>query len=198
MSWFANIVYAIAAVIYLPFLAYQMIFQGKNRRGWSEKFFGPRLARADADSRKPIWVHGVSLGEINATRQLVEGLEKRFPDRRVVISTTTDTGYGRACGLYGSDRVFRYPLDFSWTVDRALRRVDPAMIILIELEVWFNLVTRAARRGIPVFVVNGRLTERSQRRFSRLGFLARRMFQSLRSEERRVGKEGRSRWSPDH
>ena len=179
MSWLANIVYAFAAIAYLPILFYQMLRQGKNRRGWREKLLGPRRDLDSDHRRKRIWVHAVSLGEINAARGIIDGLDSRFPDHQVVISTTTDTGYERACSLYGADRVFRYPLDFSWTIKRSLKRIDPVMIVLIELEVWFNLVTIAAKRGIPVCVVNGRLTERSCRRLALIGFLSRKMFAPL-------------------
>ncbi len=179
MSWLANIVYIFAAIAYLPILFYQMLRQGKNRRGWGEKLFGPRNGLRSDGGRKRIWVHAVSLGEINAARGIIDGLGSRFPDHQVVISTTTDTGYERACSLYGEGRVFRYPLDFSWTIKRALKRINPAMIVLVELEVWFNLVTIAARREIPVCVVNGRLTERSCRRLAMIGFLTRKMFTPL-------------------
>jgi 3-deoxy-D-manno-octulosonic-acid transferase len=179
MSWLANIAYVIAGVIYLPVLLYQMIAQHKNRRGWREKLLGPRASLNAVKSSGTIWVHAVSLGEVNAARAIVDGLAQRFPQRRVVISTTTDTGHARAAALFGEDRVFRYPLDLSWTVRRALRRIDPALIVLVELEVWFNLVTLASRRGVPVCVVNGRLTERSSRRFGWIVPIARRMFASL-------------------
>ena len=97
----------------------------------------------------------------------------------MVISTTTDTGYARAVQLYGRDRVFRYPLDFGWAVGRVLKRVRPDLIVLVELEVWPNLVGMATTRGVPVVVVNGRLTERSARRFGRIGPIARSMFKRL-------------------
>jgi len=180
MAWLANIAYLVAGVAYLPVLFYQMIAQRKNRRGWREKLTGPRAELNHVNSSGAIWVHAVSLGEINAARGIVAGLQSCFPNRRVVISTTTDTGHARAVELFGEERVFRYPLDLSWTVSRALRRINPALIVLIELEVWLNLVTIAARRGIPVCVVNGRLTERSCRRFGWIAPIARRMFAALR------------------
>ena len=176
MSWIANVAYAAAAILYLPVLAYQMIAQNKNRRGWRERLLGPRVGQRDAV--RPIWVHGVSLGEINAARALVDRLEA-VQDAPIVISATTDTGYARAATLFGASRVFRFPLDFSWSVRRTLDRIDPVMIVLMELEVWFNLTTLAARRGIDVVVVNGRLTDRSCRRLAWLGQLSRRMFRAL-------------------
>ncbi len=176
MRFLANLLYVTAAALYLPALCYQMVVQGKNRRGWRERFGHWPIGPGD---RPRIWIHAVSLGEINATPLLVEKLEARLPDYDVVISTTTDTGFARACKLYGRQRVFRFPLDFSWVVDRVLARVQPSLIVLVELEVWHNLVRTATAKGIPVVVVNGRLTERSRRRFGRLGRWVRPMFADL-------------------
>jgi len=180
VTWLANIAYLLAGIGYLPVLVFQMLVQARNRRGWREKFCGPRPEIAPVNSSAAIWLHAVSLGEINAARSIVAGLRERCPDQAVLVSTTTDTGYDQAVKLFGADRVFRYPLDLSWTVTRALDRIRPAAIVLVELEVWFNLVTIAARRGIPVCVVNGRLTERSCRRFGWIAPIARRMFTALR------------------
>ncbi len=176
MRFVANLLYLIGAVFYVPVLCYQMVVQGKNRRGWRQRFGHWPIRPGD---RPRIWLHAVSLGEINATPLLVAELQQRLPDHEIVISTTTDTGFARASKLYGPERVFRYPLDFSWMVRRVLRRVQPSLIVLVELEVWYNLVRQAARRAIPVAVVNGRLTARSRRRFGRLGSLVRPMFRSL-------------------
>lgn len=177
MTWVANVIYLFAGALYLPVLLYQMIVQRKNRRGWAERFGRISLAPSAAPR---IWVHAVSLGEINATPLLVAKLRERLPEHEVVISTTTDTGFARARQLYDPACVFRYPLDFSWVVSRVLARVRPSLIVLVELEVWPNLVTRAGRRGIPVTVVNGRLTHRSHRRLRRLGGIGRSMFRRLR------------------
>jgi len=176
MRWLADIAYLFAGLIYLPVALYHALILGKNRRGWRQRFggvptFDPTVPR--------IWIHAVSLGEINATPRLVAALRERLPETDVVFSTTTDTGYARAVQLYGADCVFRFPLDSSLVVSRVLRRVRPTMIVLVELEVWYNLVRIAARRGIPVAIVNGRLTERSARRFGWLGSIGRSMFRDL-------------------
>ncbi len=176
MHWLADIAYLIAGLVYLPVALYHALIVGKNRRGWGQRFGNvPRL-----DPNVPrIWIHAVSLGEINATPRLVAALKDQLPGTDIVFSTTTDTGYARAVQLYGAGRVFRYPLDFSPVVARVLRRVRPTMIVLVELEVWYNLVHMASARGIPVAIVNGRLTERSERRFRRLGAIGRSMFRHL-------------------
>jgi len=175
MRFLANLVYLLGAVFYAPVLLFQMIVQRKNRRGWRERF-GHWAIRPGG---RRIWIHAVSLGEINATPALVRKLQERLPGAEFVLSTTTDTGYARACSLYGRERVFRFPLDFSWVVRRVLARVQPSLIVLMELEVWYNLVQSAGRRGVPVIVVNGRLTERSRRRFGWIAPAARSMFRCL-------------------
>ncbi len=176
MRLIADFAYLLAGLLYLPVALYQALVLGKNRHGWRERFGFVR--HFDPDRRR-IWIHAVSLGEINATPRLVEALQSRLPEADIVFSTTTDTGYARGVQLYGADRVFRFPLDFSPVIARVLRRVRPSLIVLVELEVWYNLVRMATRRGVPVAVVNGRLTERSAGRFGKLGAPVRTMFSDL-------------------
>ncbi len=176
MRWIADAAYLLVGLLYLPVALYQALIIGKNRRGWRQRFgASPRLDPA----RRRIWIHAVSLGEINATPKLVAALQERLPDVDIVLSTTTDTGYARGVQLYGADRVFRFPLDFSVVVARALRRIRPSLIVLMELEVWYNLTRMATRCGIPVVVVNGRMTERSARRLAQLSPFTRPMFSDL-------------------
>ena len=176
MRWLADFLYLLAGVAYLPLVLYNAVILGKNRRGWRQRLgLVPRFA----PHRRRIWIHAVSLGEINATPQLAAILRERLPHSEIVFSTTTDTGYARAVQLYGRARVFRFPLDFSLIVSRVLGRINPALIVLVELEVWYNLVAAASARGVPVAVVNGRMTERSARRLGWFGKLTRPMFSRL-------------------
>lgn len=131
-----------------------------------------------------ILIHGVSLGEINATRSLVEELRTRRPDLPVVISATTASGFERAHALYATpDRpglaVARFPIDLSWAVRRFLTRCRPQVVVLMELELWPNFLHVCHQMDIPVIVVNGRLTEHSLRRYRAIGPLSRRMFQRV-------------------
>ena len=176
MNWLANLVYGIAAIIYLPVLAYQMIAQHKNRHGWAQRL-GHITSRSG--DRPCVWVHAVSLGEVNATRTLIAGLRRARRDIDIVVSTTTDTGYSRANQLYPALQVFRFPLDFSWVIRRVLTRIRPNVIVLMELELWYNLVTLATDQRVAVCVANGRFTERSSRRLARVGVLVRPMFAAL-------------------
>ncbi len=176
MCWIANICYFFAALGCLPFLLYQMIVQKKNRTGWRERFGNVPLRSGD----KPcLWIHAVSLGEVNATRTLMADLRQNLTEVDLVISSTTDTGFARAKELYPDLCVFRYPLDFSWIVHRVLNRIRPAMIVLMELEVWYNLTMMAHQREIRICVVNGRFTARSAHRFHRIGKVVRPMFAAI-------------------
>jgi 3-deoxy-D-manno-octulosonic-acid transferase len=129
-----------------------------------------------------VLIHAVSLGEINATRTLVEELLKRQPGLNLVVSATTVAGYGRAMELYGNKprlTVARYPLDFTASVSRFLEHYMPDLVVLMELELWPNFLRLCRRSDIPVVLVNGRLTGHSLRRYKLIGPVARRMFASL-------------------
>jgi 3-deoxy-D-manno-octulosonic-acid transferase len=177
MRWFVDICHFIAAVAISPFILYQAITTGKYRRDWDQRMGRmPTLPPAEGSR---VWVHAVSVGEVNAVRGLVTAWRTRYPQTQFVISTTTDTGMTRARELFPDLTVIRYPLDFSRFVSRALDRIAPTMIVLVELEIWFHFVTTAKRRGIPVAIVNGRLSKRSRQRFGWIKPIARRMFGSL-------------------
>lgn len=139
----------------------------KSRSGWVERFGRrvPAFPPKSADTPR-ILIHAVSVGEVNALRGLVPLL---VPEAEVVVSAATDTGLARARELFGSScRVVRYPLDASWAVRRFLDAVSPDAVALVELELWPNFVRACARRGVPVAVINGRLSERSFRGYRRI------------------------------
>lgn len=180
MTLIYDLLYLVAALtIGWPYLIYRRL-----TRGPSHSTLGELLGRGPSRpvAGHCVWIHGVSLGEINATRTLVAELRRRAPATAVVVSSTTRTGLERARALYPGHMVFRFPLDFSFAVRSVLDRVRPTVIVLMELEVWPNLVEIAAARGISVVVANGRITEeRSMRRF-RLPLirgLARRLFRKI-------------------
>ena len=132
--------------------------------------------------RRAVMVHAVSVGEINATPALLKNLRARRPDLDFIISTTTTKGWERAQELYGSAddvTVIRYPLDFSSAVERVLDTQRPAMVVLMELEVWPNFLRRCRQRKIPVLLANGRLTTRSFKRYRMAKALTWPMFSRL-------------------
>ncbi|MGY8733818.1 MAG: 3-deoxy-D-manno-octulosonic acid transferase [Pirellulales bacterium] len=170
MPWLRNLVYLLLIVLVLPKLIYSAVRHGKYRQGFAEKFFGfvPRT-QIDA-SKRNIWFHAVSVGEVNLLQTLIQEIEQRDPQCHCVISTTTRTGYELAQKKYAPRTVFYCPLDFSWAIKAALRRIKPNLLVLVELELWPNLIHFAAKQT-KIVVVNGRLSANSTRGYRRLGFI---------------------------
>jgi 3-deoxy-D-manno-octulosonic-acid transferase len=168
MPWLRNLVYLLLIVLVLPKLVYSALRHGKYRQGFAEKFLGcvPRI-QIDA-SQRCIWFHAVSVGEVNLLQTLIQEIEQRDPQCHCVISTTTRTGYELARKKYAPRTVFYCPLDFSWAIKTALARIQPNLLVLVELELWPNLINFAAKQT-KVVVVNGRLSANSTRGYRRLG-----------------------------
>src|SRR5205814_830631 len=119
---------------------------------------------------------------INATRALIDQLTATRPDLRFVVSATTRTGFERGRELYMSAqnvRLIRYPLDFTDAINRALDAIKPAVVVLMELEVWPNFVRQCEARKIPVVLANGRITAPSFSKYKWIGPVARAMFRRL-------------------
>jgi 3-deoxy-D-manno-octulosonic-acid transferase len=174
MKYLMNLIWCLALVVLLPKLLYRRLRFGRYKTGWSERF--GNIARREP-ARKCIWLHAVSVGEVNATKSLISGLRQRLSDYELVMSVTTDTGFTQATKLYGDEMaIFYYPYDFSWVVTKALGHINPAAIILMELEVWPNMAGAARRMGIPVIVANGRLSEKSLPKYRMIKWLTRGMF----------------------
>lgn len=156
-----------------PYVCLRVFWRGlRNRDYWRripERFgFIPSLGRA-----RVIWVHAVSVGEVRAAAALVQALCERYPDHRIVLTAMTPTGSATARDLFG-DRVTHcyVPYDYPSVVNRFLDRTRPALVLILEKELWPNLVHYSRARGIPVCVVNAQLSEKSLRGWRRLGALA--------------------------
>jgi 3-deoxy-D-manno-octulosonic-acid transferase len=177
MTWFYNLIYLALLAIVSPVLLWRTLRSGKYRQGFWEKCCGYVPRRT---SQNPcIWLHAVSVGEVNLIQTLITELEQQYPTYDFVISTTTHTGYELARKKYAPRQVFYAPLDFSWAVKNALRRIRPQLLILAELEVWPNLIHLAKQAKVQVAVVNGRLSDKSFRGYSRVAWLLRPMFSQL-------------------
>ncbi|MBM3989543.1 MAG: 3-deoxy-D-manno-octulosonic acid transferase [Planctomycetes bacterium] len=124
-------------------------------------------AALPARTRRRILIHGVSVGEVKGCAPLVRLLAEQEPDTEIVISATTETGLEVARQVFPTRTILRFPIDLSWCVERFLARVQPDLVVLVELEIWPNFLRLCNRRAVPVAVVNGRITERSFRRYHR-------------------------------
>lgn len=166
IGWLLNLVYAALLIAVSPVLVWRMIVQGKYRDGWSEKFAG--WLPISAEGEQVVWLHAVSVGEVLQLRTIVPRLRRESPHLTILITTTTVTGRAVACETYPDCRVAYCPLDFTWAVGNALRRVQPTMIGLVELELWPNLIRQASAAGVPLMLINGRMSERSYRGYRRV------------------------------
>lgn len=166
MRYLLNIIYGLLIVAVSPLLVYRAIAQKKYRQGWGQKFLG--LAPRQSGDRRCVWFHAVSVGEVNLLAPLLTEIARRRPNWQCVVSTTTSTGFALASKKYPSLTVFYCPLDFSWAVQAAMRRICPTCLVLTELELWPNLIAAARRHGARVAVINGRLSEQSYRGYRRV------------------------------
>jgi 3-deoxy-D-manno-octulosonic-acid transferase len=166
------VIYSLALLLVLvvgaPYWLFRMATSGKYREGLKERLgFVPRRLRID---ERVIWVHAVSVGEVFAASRLIQELDGQSACQ-VMISTTTRTGQRLARERFGADRVFYFPLDFRFAVRAWLRALRPRMVVLLETEFWPRMLTECRRAGVPVAVVNARISDRSWPRYLRLRFL---------------------------
>jgi 3-deoxy-D-manno-octulosonic-acid transferase len=167
-----NLLYFLTLGLVSPWLVWRCLRTGRYRKDLWPKLNG----RVTASARSPVvWLHAVSVGEVHLLVPLVAGFRRRHPQWQVVVSSTTDTGLAEARAKFADLAVVPFPFDFSWAVGNALGRIRPALLVLAEGELWPNLLRAARARGVPVAVVNARLSPRSFRRYARVAGLARRL-----------------------
>jgi 3-deoxy-D-manno-octulosonic-acid transferase len=159
ISWLLNVFYLALLLICAPLILWTAFRTGKYRDGYREKLLGlvPRR-KGDASC---VWIHAVSVGEVNLLAPLLHELRIAHPDWQFVVSTTSRTGYDLARNKYADLTVFYCPLDFSWAVRTAMRRIRPTLLVLAELELWPNLILAAKAEGARVAIVNGRMSDTS-------------------------------------
>ncbi len=160
---------AVAAVILAPYFLWKGLAQGKYIHNlWERLGHVPATLRGQ-DARPAIWVHAVSVGEVLAGLPLIRKLKEKFPSHRLVVTTTTATGQALArARLPFADAVFYFPLDWAGPVRRVLRAVRPSALIILETEIWPNVLRECHRAGVPVMFVNGRISEKSFARYQKI------------------------------
>ena len=131
MSLLLDLAYILFLTAVSPVLLWRSLRQGKYREGFAEKFLGA-VPRTPQDAGRVIWLHAVSVGEVNLLKPILPLLRETYPDRHFVVSSTSKTGRRLAEKLFPDLTVFYCPLDFSWAVRRALARVRPELLVLAE------------------------------------------------------------------
>jgi 3-deoxy-D-manno-octulosonic-acid transferase len=155
-----------------------MFRHGRYRQGLAEKLLG----RVDfrADGRPVVWFHAVSVGEVIQLQKVVDEFRRRTREEfQIVVSTSTDTGWELVQKRFADCQKTWFPLDFSWAVSQAIRRIRPAQVVLMELELWPNFLAECHRLDVPVSIVNARMSERSHRGYCRIRFLLKPLFTRL-------------------
>lgn len=170
---------ALGLIVSAPYWLYQMIRHGKYWRGLAERM-GKVPARLFSTTGVPVvWIHAVSLGEVLAVVRLVAEMRRAFPQHRVVISSTTDTGQDLARKRFGEENVFYFPMDFAFAIRPYLRALRPEMVILAETEFWPNFLRLAHTGGARIAVVNARISDRSWPNYRRFTWALRRLLRSI-------------------
>lgn len=173
-----NILFTLFFLLSSPYYFWRLRRRGNWQDGFFQRFgaFDTKVKQA-ITNRHVIWLHAVSVGEVNLCTQLIRALEPRLPNAKIVVSTTTTTGMGELKKKLPTHigRIY-YPIDRRPYVVRAIATLRPQAIVLVEAEIWPNFIWRAQQQGIPLFLVNARLSERSFRGYKRYGFLFRPLF----------------------
>ncbi|MBI5681794.1 MAG: 3-deoxy-D-manno-octulosonic acid transferase [Deltaproteobacteria bacterium] len=173
-----NILLHISFILLLPYFLFKIIFIGKYREGISERFGFIPIGKVSSD-KKRLWFHAVSVGETKAVMPLIKRLKAVMPDIDIIFSTTTSTGNEIARSYQFIDSVIYFPLDFSWAVKRVIDKIKPIAFIVVEKEVWPNILNILGRRNIPVIVVNGKVSNRSFKRYNLFRFFFKRVFKNI-------------------
>ncbi len=176
-----NLLFPVVLILMLPGFALRMIRRGKYRHKFGQRFaiYSEGVERKIAGTGR-IWVHAVSVGEVNIAMKLIQDLRESDPTLEFVLSTTTSTGFKLAASRKTPwlEPIYN-PLDFYPVARRAMRLIRPRLLILVEAEVWPNSVCEARRIGCPILLVNARLSARSERRFRKIRWIAAPVFNQI-------------------
>jgi 3-deoxy-D-manno-octulosonic-acid transferase len=178
MRFLYNVLFNLGFLVCSPFYFVKMRRRGNWRSGFRQRFaqYDNQIKQA-LTNRRTIWFHAVSVGEVNLCTQLVKVIEPRLPHHKIIVSTTTSTGMAELKSrLPGHVSKIYYPIDRRRHVLRALSLIRPEAMIFVEAELWPNMLWNLQSRGIPSFLVNARISDKSFRGYRRAGFIFRDLF----------------------
>jgi 3-deoxy-D-manno-octulosonic-acid transferase len=179
MYFLYSILLGVGVLALLPRFLFDALRHGKYAAGLRER--AGKIPKLDSEGRPVVWLHCVSVGEAQAARPLARALLARYANHALVVSTTTLTGQRVAREAFAGDAalVFYFPFDWAWSVRRALRAVNPSAVLVMETELWPRFFRECGRRGVPVALVNGRVSEKSFGRYKLIRFFIRRVLSDL-------------------
>lgn len=164
-------------VVAFPKLLINYLFKGKYRKS----LFARLCPEVPKGIKKPlIWLHAVSMGEAKALSTLIPHVRKTYPDAYIYVTTITETGQAEAQRkILEADAIGYLPLDFSWIIKGFIRKLNPDLLILVEGDYWFNMIKEVEKQGAKIVVVNGKLSEKSMKRYLAARFLSRPIFSAI-------------------
>jgi 3-deoxy-D-manno-octulosonic-acid transferase len=186
MKWWAYILYqflfGVGFLIALPSYVIKMVRRGKSGRGFGQRFgiYGPKTRQRIQNCKAGLWIHAVSVGEVNLAILLIKEIQQRWPKLPIVLSVTTPTGQAVALKQIPREVVVIYnPLDFFWSVKTFFRLLQPRLLILVESEIWPNYFWEARKRKIPIVMVNARLSKKTEARYHKWAWFCQPLLQQL-------------------
>lgn len=171
---FFDLLYIITVLITLP-LWIRYVFK-KEYRSLLKYRFSPDI---DAGSKKRVWLHAVSVGEVRGLKNLVEKLKELYIEKEIVLSVTTPAGFDFAKQQFPDIKVINAPLDFSFAVKKFIKKINPQLLILNELEIWPNWISIVHKKQIPVLLINGRISDGAFKWYKRFAFLLKPFFNKI-------------------
>jgi 3-deoxy-D-manno-octulosonic-acid transferase len=180
----ARFIYTLAVLALLPWAILHLLWRARRQpeylRHWSERFGIFPAPDSQTASQPTLWLHAVSVGETRAAQPLVAALRQSYPGHRILFTHMTPTGRATSEALFGDsvERIY-LPYDTPWAMRRFLRHYRPQFGLIMETELWPNLIAACRQEAVPVWLVNARLSQRSERRYARFGALTREALRGL-------------------
>lgn len=168
-----DLIYVLVAILSLPYLIVRLAKNPRYCEGFRMRLgILPDEFTKKLLSKRVIWIHAVSVGEVMASKTLLDNLREKFPDHRLIISTVTQTGNRIAKTVVRQeDIVIYFPFDLSFITQSLIKKISPALFLMIETEIWPNFITAASKGDVPVVLVNGRISPKSFSRYRKIKFL---------------------------
>ena len=180
--WIYNLLFPVAFACLLPHFVWRMLRRGGYGRDFSQRLgrYGTAESARLAAPGRPVWIQAVSVGELAVAFSFMEELRRQDPAVRFVLTTNTSTGHALALKkIQPPDVTLYFPMDVPWVIPAALQRIRPAAIVLVENEMWPNLIRYARQQGIPTVMINGRISAHSFRGYRRIRFITRRLLPQI-------------------
>ena len=176
-----NFILVLATIVLSPYILFKLATVPKYRGGISQKLGRLRKGVLKVlGGTRPIWVHAVSVGEVMAAHPLIRELKKKYPGRKLILSTVTVTGnFTAKQRVPEADAVFYFPFDYPWIVRRVIQKINPVIVLVAETELWPNFFRELQRQGIPSALINGRISPRSYGNYLRFKRFFTEVFKSV-------------------